>query len=637
MSLYTPDDQLLDIPGYGGGGRGGGTGGGGGVFRMPGRASQVPFTRFPRPVKLPPPKFPKVELPKWQPPQIPKPNWKIPNLVIPSFPPNNPNKIPKDENKKTNQNKEVRLPEQNDQQTNRPKDWDDYNFDPPKDPYSPTYGFFQEMQGFQGVPGNWYDFSYRVQETGSWHFGVLFGGLGSRYNSPPSYSYSFEFKAKLKAPILGFGLDVVSFPNGTAGTYYVLAMGYNGMNATAPAVWGYQYYASSNLPQKIPFATYWKPNYGTGYPPTRGDEVRSWDSGTIQSPSAIYVQIPFIHPKPWINDTPVKLEEEEMPCERCRAEEVIWYIRSLKQTISHKDCNIIPLPTGNLLTVDTVAVKTVFALPGTQQAIVEQFNLMAEIKKRLAKTFNQSRMAKVLAKLQQIMSVTDFVLNLHNALMLSEDIVTTFFGTLGSAFDTIAKVVDDTPFIGELFDLGEKPINSAEWFGNAFEERMKEIFGAQNWADLKVKWAAFNNIVRGAAMQIQAARDIGEAQKDLSEMTASRLGKLHNKLAKAGVLFDGDLWEEKVNRRWAWMYKLENMAEDNTITNAAQFVQGWGSQVLDIREQKKEMEESREKFQTDLKADLEKITQEKQTTIKDSTGRPYERSDASPPITNEPE
>lgn len=330
-------------------------------------------------------------------------------------------------------------------------------------------------------------------------------------------------------------------------------------------------------------------------------------------------------------------EEEDMPCERCRAEEIIWMLRSMKQNIPVNETTIVPLPTGNLVTIDSTSIKTVFCLPGTQNSIRDQFNLLAEIKKRLAKTFNQSRMAKVLARLQQVLSATDFVLNLHNALMLSEDIATTFFGTITGAVDIVIKVADDAPFIGGLFDTGETPINTGQIIGEKIESACKSIFGVQNWAQMKQKWAAFNNIVRGAAMQIQAARDIGDAQKDLSEMTASRLGKLHNKLAKAGVLFDNDLWEEKVNRRWAWMYKLEDMAEDNAVTNAAQFISSWGGQVLDIKEQKKEMQESREKFQKDLQKDLGTLYEAKDKTNLDSTGKTYTRSDANPPETDDPQ
>jgi len=229
-------------------------------------------------------------------------------------------------------------------------------------------------------------------------------------------------------------------------------------------------------------------------------------------------------------------------------------------------------------------------------------------------------------------------LNLHNALMLTEDIVQTFWSPITGMVDTVFKVLDDVPLVGNLFDLEETPIDSSQWLSDRVEQIAKQVFGVQGWAEIKAKWASFNNIVRGAAMQIQAVKDIHESQKELQEMTASKLGRLHNKMLKAGVIFDSSPWEENVKARSVWLnkfYKLEELADDNPITNAASYVNSWGQQVLDIKEQKKELKESQEKYQKDLRDDLNTLTTGKVKTNEDSLGSPYTRSDGNAPETDD--
>ncbi|MFB2880871.1 hypothetical protein [Floridanema aerugineum] len=377
---------------------------------------------------------------------------------------------------------------------------------------------------------------------------------------------------------------------------------------------------------------------------TVSSETNYGELGNIQQWSGQYLDLldirpinyqspmPIRNPNPFINEPK---EEDDMSCRPCQAAQAL---RALQRTVTVESVNIVRIPTGNMVQVPTVETHRVFALPGTEFAVKRQFDLIADIRKRLASTFNQSRMAKVLAKLSQLMQVTDFILNLHNALMLTEDIVQTFWSPITGMVDTVFKVLDDVPLVGDLFDLEETPINSSQWLSDRVEQIAKQVFGVQGWAEIKAKWASFNNIVRGAAMQIQAVKDIHESQKELQEMTASKLGRLHNKMLKAGVIFDSSPWEENVKARSVWLnkfYKLEELADDNPITNAASYVNSWGQQVLDIKEQKKELKESQEKYQKDLRDDLNTLTTGKIKTNEESLGAPYTRSDGNAPETDD--
>lgn len=298
-------------------------------------------------------------------------------------------------------------------------------------------------------------------------------------------------------------------------------------------------------------------------------------------------------------------DEDNMRCRNCEAARVI---RGLQRTITVDATTITSIPTGNLIVSPTIQKPVrVFCLPGTEDSIKQQFNLIDELRKRLAKTFNQSRMAKILARISQIMNFTQFWLTFHNALMMSADIGETFFGSIFQTLNNVAKIADDTP-LGTFYDLDETPFDSQELITGKLEEWAKQIFGVQNWTEIKSKFAALNQIIRSTNTMIMNMRDLGESQRDLAEMSAERVGKLNNSLRKAGVIFDEGNWmSEDVNMRSRFLEKLEKIEESGVI-NTAVFFQSLSQQALDVQETKKEVAESKQKFQEDLNKGITTIT-----------------------------
>lgn len=288
-------------------------------------------------------------------------------------------------------------------------------------------------------------------------------------------------------------------------------------------------------------------------------------------------------------------KEEEMPCEPCKA---AMALRALQRTITVDSTTITPLPTGDLIVTQTPKTQRVFALAGTEQSIKEQFDLMAEIKKRTAHAFNQARRAKIMTRLLQIMNITDFFLNLHNAMMISADIGETFFDAIFFVIDNVPKLLDELPFAKDFIDIGEwAGFDSKTLVTTKLDEMAKQAFGVQQWADAKAKWAAFNQIVRSANTVLMNMKDLRDSQGDLTQMTASRIAKVNNALVKSGVLTeDGELMTETVNRRSAFLDKLEKI-EESGVVNTAVFFQTMTAGALDVQETKKELKESREEFQ----------------------------------------
>lgn len=593
MSLYSPEDVVIDIPGYGGGYGGGGGRGGGGVVRLPGKPNIVPYNRFPKISPPRPPRLPRIEVPKFRPPRIPQVRFpRVPHPIIPSFPtaPSNPGlPSPDDKVEPIRNTRNIEVPTYQQLPISNPNNIAIPLLNPMGggDVSFPTPVRLEVTIAYQ-LENIWLE--WRDTESP-----VVKRFLGS----PSSTTYIFDNATAIRKLVTvtstNYDTDVQ--------TYWQVRTGADNWNTLSYSGESWHIGQYNN-----PSASFWFSNgqvfdlYGSYHPDVKFRNL------SISPPLNFPPPIRQVQPNR-VRNPQEQDEDDRMPCERCRAEEVIWMLRSMRQNIPVNEVTIVPSPTnlGNWQTIDTTSIKTVFCLPGTQNAIRDQFNLMAELKKRLAKTFNQSRMAKVLARISQIMNFTQFWLTFHNALMMSADIGETFFGAIFQTLNNVAKLADDTP-LGSFYDLDETPYDAQQLITSKLEEWAKQIFGVQNWSEIKGKFAALNQIIRSTNTMVMNMRDLGESQRDLAEMSAERVGKLNNSLRKAGVIFDEGNWmSEDVNMRSRFLEKLEKIEESGVI-NTAVFFQTLSQQALDVQETKKEVAESKQKFQEDLTKGISTIS-----------------------------
>lgn len=322
-------------------------------------------------------------------------------------------------------------------------------------------------------------------------------------------------------------------------------------------------------------------------------------------------------------------DEEDMKC--CNHDDIRWMFRSLQQTIDVEVTESTRLPTGDLVAITKPEVHRVFALPGTEVAVKRQFKIISDLKKNLIGAFNQARRAKMLARIMQLLNITDVFLNFHNAAMLSADIGETFFDAIFGTIDTAVKLVDDIPFIGSFFDADEfTGFDSKELITKQLEEVAKKVFGVKEWEELKAKFAAFNTMIRSANTVLMNLKDLRDTQGDLAQMAAERIAVVNNGLVRAGVLDEnGDLMSEKVNRRSAFLDKLEKI-EDSGVINTAQFFQGMAANALDVKQTKKELDESRADFQKSTQEAIAKLTGEASAAKSASQGASSTADDAKP-------
>ncbi|MFB2833484.1 hypothetical protein [Floridanema evergladense] len=682
--VFTPDGQILGRNPYGGGGRGGGGGfggfggggrggfggggrGGGGYgggFRLPdssgrgsygggrggggyggggSRPTRLPglnnIVRFPRAPRLPN-RVPNVDL---RLPRFPDfrgtfrlPNPRFPNLSFPPLP--NFFNPPSQPNRGSRQDR--RTPQSQSQpqaQTTTPPPTGNNTERFPEQPS----GGIQIDAGFVFTG----DIKIKVtREVGNFYSDSIRGSFPHGFSTSERvfevYVENFRgiYKSVASASISD-STDAYSFNQYSY--YYIIASSLQYVNWTRITQFGfpvyqipYENFGIGNESSSFGYSTY---QYIQNGQLRIGETInKGWSRVTVTVETI--PANPLNSPNPWTNtntsidyDNDTELDEDDMPCDRCRAEEMIWYLRSMRATIPVNQTSITKLPTGDLLTVDSTGMKTVFCLPGTQEAIKEQFNLLAEIKKRTAHAFNQARRAKVMTRIMQILNITDVFLNIHNAMMISADISETFFDSIFFVIDSIPRILDDIPLVGGFFETEEwQGFDSKELIVKKLDEVGKAAFGVETWEQAKAKWAAFNNIIRTGNTMLMNMKDLRDCHGDLAEMAAERIAKVNNALIKAGVLDENGNWmAENVSRRSAFLDKLERI-EESGVVNTAVFFQTMASGVLDIQETKRDLDESRQEFKNAIRDGAQTLSGQETESKTASQGADSTRDDAKP-------
>lgn len=609
--------------GRGGGrfGQGGG-GGGGRPVRMPGKANIVDFKlpRMPRMPRMPEKFFDKLPRPRF--PQIPRMPHKfnLPNGIIPSFGnKGEATKFPSKDKKKENSNS-------SDFQ-NKLNDYDKGD---------PVEEIFKETDGQKAND------KARNLNLGRPNNDINFGLPGGLYQINIKFSVSSRMK---KWYLSGSSPPEISnhpasffsnSPGGEALTGMLIIR-----NPTSAFVQSFVSPAEgSSTRWAAQVKCYWKikDSQGLNYI-MRVGSFSDWNqisTGQINGVFSIYQSsvIPVLEfirldasPSPWRNE----YKEEEMPCEKCQAAQVI---RSLQVNITHQQVNLIKMPNGDLLARETMGTKRIFALPGTEYAVKEQFNIISEIKKRTAHAFNQARRSKVLARLLQVMNVIGFLVDIHNAMMLSKDLGVTFFNLIAGTVDNVVNTVADLPFLKGFMEPGEQ-FSTATVLKNALEGAAKKVFGVKKWDEIKGTIIAANRIVSAASTILETSKTIATETAMLAELAAENSGKLGNRLRQAGILPDEGQWfaENYSHRTKAYDRVMRLNGRLEGVVNAAMFLEQMSSHVLNIKnnikaldDQQKELEKSFENLESKVRKDNKDVSkkdaiQEKASQGKEPTGK----------------
>jgi len=114
---------------------------------------------------------------------------------------------------------------------------------------------------------------------------------------------------------------------------------------------------------------------------------------------------------------------------------------------------------------------------------------------------------------------------LHNAAMLSRDLVQTMGDTLSTGLAVIG-----------ITDENDSPIDINKILGQRADQFMAAVLGAENWKGLKKNWALASRTVQAASNIVYTMRSIMDSSLEVGVWTAEQVAKIGNGLKADGVV-----------------------------------------------------------------------------------------------------
>ena len=220
--------------------------------------------------------------------------------------------------------------------------------------------------------------------------------------------------------------------------------------------------------------------------------------------------------------------------------------------------------------------------------------------------------------IDKTLNAANFALSLHNAMMLSNNVATTIFETLDIAFELVGI---------EVTDANGDTIGVTDFIKNRLEAVLKNVVGAENYAQLRLKLTIANRIYQAGMNILDNMTDLMDTAMDLDQYTGENIARIGNALRESGSI-NFNAYEEMLEdlsehrRRSNWMARLEQAEEvTDNIYAIADNIRSIKEIGTELSENRQELRDSLEEIQKERKdeesADLEKIEALSEPTIED--------------------
>ncbi len=145
-----------------------------------------------------------------------------------------------------------------------------------------------------------------------------------------------------------------------------------------------------------------------------------------------------------------------------------------------------------------------------------------------------------LLQVDRALNILNFLTSLHNATMLSTNVIETLTSVIDAGADLVGFKIKNEK---------DEEINTSKFLSNIFNDALNKIFGAANVAEFKAKLAAANRIYQSTTNMFSEVRDMFDSGRQLTELVSNNTGKIGNALKKAGVIFENAFdWMSEDNR-----------------------------------------------------------------------------------------
>ena len=213
----------------------------------------------------------------------------------------------------------------------------------------------------------------------------------------------------------------------------------------------------------------------------------------------------------------------------------------------------------------------------------------------------------------KIMAGVSMVLTVHNAMMLSNNLLSTVSEATNITFEALG-IRDET----------DSPID----FGTAIKGRINavlaKVLGQANYEALTLRIAKANRIYQAGINILDTTYSLFDSARTVAELTAEHMGQIGNALREAGVVYEDAYNEmsERINPQNAAMRKLGSfrdaieVAEDafDSVSQISSSVVETKENIAQLKTEKEELKTEIEGFITEQKDEKDEAKEEAQVT-----------------------
>lgn len=216
--------------------------------------------------------------------------------------------------------------------------------------------------------------------------------------------------------------------------------------------------------------------------------------------------------------------------------------------------------------------KPIEYLPGKVTGITDQLKKM--------------RTTQLLA---QAFSMLNMVVLLHNAAMLSRNLIESVGDMLSMSIQAIKKVATG----GTTED---EPIDVNELVGQGFQGLMTDIFGKAAWTEIQAKWININRILTSAANVAYTIQGIFDGARNIVEITSTNVARIGNALKNSRIVNQGAFpWmNPNINSATGRFEKLRQMLDNSA--EVADLGTSIAGEVVNISDESKELADNTTRF-----------------------------------------
>ena len=207
----------------------------------------------------------------------------------------------------------------------------------------------------------------------------------------------------------------------------------------------------------------------------------------------------------------------------------------------------------------------------------------------------------------RVWGIVNFILNLHNATMLSRQLGVTLIETVNTVLQAIG--IKDPE--GQTIDIGEV-------LGSNVNSFFESLVGAENWAGTKATWARANRIIQTAAQLkdnvLAFANAIGESQ----EIIGGWIAQGFNGLKEEGIVSDDRYdWIPENPQFKNHFGRVETFIR--TLTDATESVNQLAQSVIETQELAIQIDDNFDTLKTEMITGQSEKTTEEITKDTDSS------------------